>query len=634
MKRSRDLICMGRAAVDLYGEQIGGRLEDMLSFRKYLGGSPANTAIGAARLGLRAAMLTRVGDEHFGRFVRETLAAEGVDVSHVNTDPRRLTALAFLGISDFDTFPLVFYRDNCADMAIAEEDFDADFLSSASALLLSGTHLSQQSTREVCFKAVAVARSVGTRVVLDVDYRPVLWGLTGPGKGEERFVPSPETSERLQGLIGLCDVVVGTEEEMHIAGGSTDTLTAIRRLRELTAATLVVKRGSMGCAVFDAGIPGSLEEGVTAPGFPADVFNVLGAGDAFMSGFLRGWLRGEPLERCCAYANACGALVVSRHGCAPAMPSWEELQFFLEQSSSADHSAHRLREDSALERLHRVSTRTGQWRDLAVFAFDHDARLEDAAKRHGADRERIGRFKRLLAESVRAAAGDRGNAGIIVDECCGGDVFSSMTGKGWWIARAVETPRSRPLRFEAGVHLVPSMRAWPAEHVAKRRFVHHPRDPVAQRERQLARLAALQYACVDTAHELAVEIVLRPGPPRDDATLAETLEQIYEAEVFPDWWLLQPPSSGDEWERLSAVIERRDRHCRGILLLGQEAGEEALRESFRRAASFSVCRGFIAGRSLFFDVAERWFGGTLQDAEAAALIAARCERLIRLWDDR
>jgi len=139
MSRPLDVICMGRAAVDLYGEQTGGRLEDMLTFTKYMGGSPANTAVGMARLGLKPAMLTRVGDEHNGRFVRETLQAEGVDVSHVSTDPKRLTALVFLGIQDRDTFPLIFYRDNCADMAISEDDFDASFVASSKALLLSGT---------------------------------------------------------------------------------------------------------------------------------------------------------------------------------------------------------------------------------------------------------------------------------------------------------------------------------------------------------------------------------------------------------------------------------------------------------------------------------------------------------------
>src|SRR5687767_13878840 len=111
--RPFDFIAMGRAAVDLYGEQIGGRLEDMQSFAKYLGGCPANISVGAARLGLKPAMLTRVGDEHMGRFVRESLAAEGVDVSHVTTDPKRLTGLVILGIRDHDTFPLIFVRTDC-----------------------------------------------------------------------------------------------------------------------------------------------------------------------------------------------------------------------------------------------------------------------------------------------------------------------------------------------------------------------------------------------------------------------------------------------------------------------------------------------------------------------------------------
>ena len=142
-----ELICMGRAAVDLYGEQIGARLEDQSSFARYLGGCPANIAVGAARLGLKVAMLSRVGNEQNGAFVRETLAAEGVDVSHLKTDPRLLTALVFLAIRDRDTFPLLFYRHDCADMAIAAEDLDAGFIGSADALLVSGTHFSPTSWR-------------------------------------------------------------------------------------------------------------------------------------------------------------------------------------------------------------------------------------------------------------------------------------------------------------------------------------------------------------------------------------------------------------------------------------------------------------------------------------------------------
>ena len=133
-----DLITLGRASVDLYGEQVGGRLEDMGSFAKYVGGSPTNTAVGAARLGLRAALITRVGADHFGRFIREELEREGVDTRAVTTDPRRLTALAILGIRDREQFPLLFYRQDCADMALDATDLDPAFIASATAMLISG----------------------------------------------------------------------------------------------------------------------------------------------------------------------------------------------------------------------------------------------------------------------------------------------------------------------------------------------------------------------------------------------------------------------------------------------------------------------------------------------------------------
>jgi 5-dehydro-2-deoxygluconokinase len=628
MTRTLDVICMGRAAVDLYGEQIGGQLEDMQTFTKYLGGSPANTAVGTARLGLKPAMLTRVGDEHHGRFVRETLRAEGVDVSHVNTDPKRLTALVFLGIQDRDTFPLIFYRDNCADMAISEDDFDAAYIASSHAVLLSGTHLSQPHTYTSCRKAIALAKLAGTRVVLDIDYRPVLWGLTSPGMGEQRFVPSAEVSAHLQTVIGDCNLVVGTEEEIHIAGGSTDTLAALRRLRELSAATLVVKRGPMGCVVFDGPIPDDLDLGLKGPGFPVDVYNVLGAGDAFMAGFLRGWIRNEPLTRCCAYANACGALVVSRHGCAPAMASWEELQFFLDHGSNT----RRLREDVQLEHLHRVSTRTRRWEELVILAFDHRIQLEEIADRHGANHGRINAFKLLIAEGARQGAGKRSGVGIIVDGRFGEDVFPPMTGTGWWVARPVELPSSRPLQFEAGNHLATAMRAWPGEHVAKCLVSYHPNDTPAMREAQMGRLAELQKASVDTFHEFLIEVI----PPRDmasdESTLAEALQQIYRAGIFPDWWKLPPAASAQEWERIADVIAHHDPHCRGVLVLGLEASESKLEQSFQVAAPHAICRGFAVGRSIFADAAAAWFSDRMTDAEVVQDIAERYTRLITVWD--
>ena len=628
--RPLDLICMGRAGVDLYGDQVGGRLEDMQTFSKYLGGSPANTAVGAARLGLQPAMLTRVGDEHNGRFVRETLAAEGVEVSHVGTDDAgRLTALAFLGIRDRETFPLLFYRDNCADMAIDETDFDRGFIASATGLLVSGTHLSQPRTEAACRSAMALARDCGTRVILDIDYRPVLWGLTTPGLGEQRYVASSEVSAHLQTVVPACDLVVGTEEEIHIAGGSDETLAALRRLRDLTSATLVVKRGPMGCVVFDGAIPGDLEAGLRGPGFPVEVFNVLGAGDAFMAGFLRGWLRGEPLARCCTWANACGALVVSRHGCAPAMAGWAELQHFVAHGSVTP----RLRDDRELEHLHRTGSRTRSWNELAVLAFDHRLQFEQIAARHDQPPARIGVFKRLLAEGARRGAGTRAAVGVILDSRFGEDVLPTLTGQGWWVARPVESPGSRPLAFEAGSQLALELRTWPAEQVVKCLVHYHPEDPDALRESQLERLRDLQAASIGTGHEFLIEVIPPRELPRDQATLARALAQIYAAGVRPDWWKLPPCESDDEWQAVAAAIRHGDLHCRGVLLLGLEASEADLQRSFRVAAPHAVCRGFAVGRSIFAEAAERWFSGKSSDAQVVLDVAQRYARLIARWDE-
>ena len=169
----------------------------MASFAKYVGGSPTNTAIGCARLGLRAALLTKVGNDHFGRFIGETLERENVGTAGVLTDADRLTALAILGIRDQDTFPLLFYRENCADMMLQPDDVDAALVQCAAAVLVSGTHLSKPNVFEASRKAVRLAKESGRKVVFDIDYRPVLWGLTSPDMGENRFVANRLVTEHL-----------------------------------------------------------------------------------------------------------------------------------------------------------------------------------------------------------------------------------------------------------------------------------------------------------------------------------------------------------------------------------------------------------------------------------------------------
>ena len=626
-ERPLDLICLGRAAVDLYAEQLGARLEDVSSFAKYIGGCAANISVGTARLGLKSAMLTRVGDDHMGRFVRETLQREGVDTSHVSTDPSRLTALVLLGIKDRDTFPLIFYRENCADMAVEEKDFDAGFLASAKALLVTGTHFSTENINKISHRAIQFAKQAGTRVILDIDYRPVLWGLTSRGMGEIRYIASQNVSEHLQKIVPHCDLIVGTEEEHCIAGGSDDIMTALRTLRAKSKAEIVVKRGPLGCSVFPGAIGKTLDDGITVKGVTVEVLNVLGAGDAFMSGYLRGWINREKTEACCTYANACGALVVSRHGCAPAMPSKIELDDYLSRAKDVK----RPDLDPRLNHLHRVTNRAQQWPQVMALAFDHRSQCEALVKEVGQPASRIGELKGIIAEAVLAVAKDfPGRAGVLVDGRFGQSVLEHVTGRGLWIGRPVELPGSRPLRFEVGPNIAQEMRAWPAEQVAKCLVFYHPDDDDALKREQLDHLSQLQEACIGTGHDLLIEVIPPKALPSDDSTLPRCLAEIYAHGLKPDWWKL-PAMSDEGWRGVAGQIAANDPFCRGVVLLGLEAPEDELAAAFKIARRHPICKGFAIGRSIFMAPAREWLLGKLDADAFAANVAENYRRLIEIW---
>ncbi|SUU97795.1 bifunctional 5-dehydro-2-deoxygluconokinase/5-dehydro-2-deoxyphosphogluconate aldolase [Avibacterium paragallinarum] len=630
-EKTLDLICLGRVAVDLYAQQIGCRLEDVTSFAKYLGGSSGNVAYGTAVQGVKSSMLARVGDEHMGRFLREELQRVGVDTSHLITDKDRLTALVILGIKDQDTFPLIFYRDNCADMAITEEDFDEEYIASAKALAITGTHLSHPKTRQAVLTALEYAGRNGTKRLLDIDYRPVLWGLTSLGDGETRYIDSEAVTQSLQEVLHHFDVLVGTEE-FHIAGGSTDTLTALKNVRKVSQATLVCKRGALGCSVFEGDIPDDLDGGINVYGVRVEVLNVLGAGDAFMSGLLRGYINGESWEQCCRYANACGALVVSRHSCAPAMPTKIELDNYLARAENVP----RPDLDPQLNHLHRVTTRKTQWKDLCIFAFDHRKQLVEMAEKCGANLNKIPTLKKLLLQAAEQTAKQEGiangYAGVLADTTFGQAALNEITGKGWWIGRPIELPSSRPLRLEHG-DLGSQLISWPAEHVVKCLAFYHPADNVALRAEQDEMLKQVYQTCCRTGHELLLEIILPADMEQNENHYAEMIKHFYTIGLKPDWWKL-PGVSAQAWQAISQVIEQNDPYCRGILILGLDAPEETFKQVFNASANAPLVKGFAVGRTIFGQPSAQWLAGELSDEQLIQAVSERYKRLIHLWKNR
>ncbi|HUW36343.1 MAG TPA: 5-dehydro-2-deoxygluconokinase [Rhodocyclaceae bacterium] len=332
VERAYDTFHMGRSGMDLYSNDIGARFVDIRSFAAYVGGSPTNMSVGCRRLGLKSALLTAFGEDPVGDFVTHFLTQEGVDISSSPRKPGRHTSAVVLGIEPPDKFPLVFYRDNCADIALSIDDVLAAPIARSRVFQFAGTNLSQEPSRSATLYAAELARNAGTAVVLDLDFRPNQW------HDPRAF------GTAVRSALRCADMVIGTEDEINAAmltdpGAvrltdsqisdarvSGDTAEHVVKLLELGPALLVEKRGEAGCRLHRRG-----ERPEDVPGFSVTVQNILGAGDAFGAGFLYGYVEGWDLRKAARLGNACGAMVVTRHGCSISMPYRDEVLAFADE---------------------------------------------------------------------------------------------------------------------------------------------------------------------------------------------------------------------------------------------------------------------------------------------------------------
>lgn len=630
-QRPFDVACLGRLAVDLYAQQIGCSLEEATSFAKYLGGSSANIAFGTARLGLRSAMVSRVGNEQNGRFLLETLRREGCDTSQVQIDDQRLTGMVLLGIKDQDTFPLLFARENCADMALDADAIDESFLARCRALVITGTHLSTPTVLAASRRALDIAGCHGLVRVLDIDYRPVLWGLAAKGDGETRYIGNQDVSRHLQAQLDRFELIIGTEEEWLIAGGvEGDLMACLRRVRECTDAVLVVKRGPLGCSIVEGAIPAALDDALTVFGERIEVLNVLGAGDAFASGLLAGLLRGKSLAESAAIANACGAIVVSRHGCAPAMPTPAELDHWF-----SGHRHPKPDRDPQLSHLHRVSVHRAAWPELYVLAYDHRAQFEDLARQAGADAARLPGLKKLINQVVAEVGRDpgcEGKLGVLIDGRIGEAALHDATGRGWWIGRPIEKPGSRPLRFDGTHSLASQLLHWPREHTVKCLVFYHPDDDAALRAEQDEWLQQVWEATRASGHELLLEVI----PPKDTLAPGDTGEAVlrairhfYDLGFKPEWWKVGTMAAR-HWQALDALVQERDPYCRGAVILGLSQPLEQLVAGFAEARA-PIVKGFMIGRTVWAGHSLAWLRNEIDDGTLQARVAADFRRLIAGW---
>lgn len=308
MSASHEVLTIGRCGVDLYPLQTGVGLEDVVTFGKFLGGSPTNVAVAAARMGRRAAVITRTGADPFGRFVTRELARLGVDDRFVRTVEGLPTPVTFCEIFPPDHFPLYFYRlPKAPDLVIHPDELDHDAIRDAELFWVTTTGLSQEPSRAAHHAALAT-RAGRRHTVLDLDYRPMFWNNPD------------EAAQQVRSILPLVTIAIGNREECEVAVGETDPHKAAAALLDAGVEIAVVKQGPAGVLGMTA------EEVVEVPAHEVEVRNGLGAGDGFGGTFCHGILAGWPLERVLRHANVAGALVASRLECATAMPTPAEVE--------------------------------------------------------------------------------------------------------------------------------------------------------------------------------------------------------------------------------------------------------------------------------------------------------------------
>lgn len=327
-----DVIAMGRSSIDLYSQNIGADFVDIKGFDAFVGGSPLNIITGCRRLGLKTALLTAVGADKVGDFILNFLKNEDIDTRFIPTIPHARSSAVILGIQPPDTFPLVYYRNNAADSQLTIDHVDKIDMSVVRLFEVSGTALNIEPSRSAVFHAMEKAYRSGVTTLLDIDFRADQWtdmrsfGITVRALLPKVKIAIGTEEEILAAMLQDSSQVKIEHQQISAPKITGDVEQAIQDILGLGVEILLVKRGSAGVSIYEKG-----KERIDTPGFPVTPLNVLGAGDAFASGFIYGYLNGWDLYKSCRMGNASGAQVVLQPGCANFMPTLEESLAFIEE---------------------------------------------------------------------------------------------------------------------------------------------------------------------------------------------------------------------------------------------------------------------------------------------------------------
>lgn len=317
MKKKFDIIAIGRACIDLNAVEYNRPMEETMTFQKYVGGSPANIVIGAAKLGLKAGFIGKLPKDQHGNFIKSYMEGVGVDTQGIVWDTEgRKSGLAFTEILSPEECSILMYRENVADLALAPEEVDPFYIQQAERLVVSGTALSKSPSRETVFKAISIAKENDVQVIFELDYRPYTW------KSME------EVSVYYKLAAQLADVVIGTREEFDMLenNGNSSNEATVTELFQFAPKLVVIKHGVDGSYAYEK--DGTVTQGHA---YQAKVLKTFGAGDSYAAAFITALVNGKSIGEALKYGSAAAAIVVSKHSSSEAMPSIKAIEQLIEQ---------------------------------------------------------------------------------------------------------------------------------------------------------------------------------------------------------------------------------------------------------------------------------------------------------------
>ncbi len=592
-----DIVAFGPSFLDLKGEQIGCSLNNMLTFSKHVGGM-ASFAIACTRLGLKTALASALGQDDFGKFILQALKNEKIETSQIQCDDKTQTTIRFRAKHHQPATVGYPANNDCMPKA----DFSPLWLKSSKALLIASSNFSNKAWQQATLNLFTGAN--GPKLFLVLDEIKAL------------------DQNALAHILPMCSLIIGYEEDFQALYGQ-ETQAALSYLRTLTDALLVVKNDEH-CFIFSQQIPAQLQEATHFKSSSQRPWSV--AKQAFMIGFIYGWLKDFSFEKCSEYANICLSLVLSREDDCLSLPCQEEVVLF----SSSLQQVVQPSLTPLFEHVHYTCIRQVAQEQLFTFGFTPHQQWLKMAQMANVDETTMVKAKKLVALGIQQAAQRFPNIAILCDAKQEKEISDIMP-KVHKLLRSFEICGEHSHQLQTDTDIVETLRQWPSHHCVNISFVYHPDDKYALRQQQEAALTHLYKVTRKLNHELCIEL----APPANSlitaSTYAHIMKRLYEIGIYPDWWQISSVRDQRSFEIMQRVIAENDRFCRGVLVLAPQATFDQLNLIFNNTAKQALCKGFIIGKSICQQELNLWFAQKINDEVLIDSVATNFEKAISIW---